>query len=237
MKRKNLRNSCKVAGVACAAAGLVSTWDVSPAGAADYSFSGQITPTTDLTSVYFLFAVGICAGGGVFSQRIANFMPANTTTAFNINFSSLPDNLGGLEGFDVFGLYDPVNGGVAMGYDPALASFVLSQDPAPSWSDTAVPVWGSPGPGYQYIGASESDVASALQLGTSIGILPLGDPFPGGISDPSAPSEFTLIDFSGASAGGTGFVVQDVPEPGSLSLLAAGTAVLSFGWLGRRKQH
>ena len=165
-------------------------------------------------------------------------MPGNTTTSFNLNFDSVPDNLGGVEGFTVLALYDTANGGVAMGYDPSLASFILSQSPAPIWDGTSVPVWGGPGgPGYQYIGSSESDVAGALQLGLSPSLAPVGNPFPSGISsDPSAPTDFTLIDFSGASSGGTGMVLQATPEPGTFTILAAASGILSFGWLSRRRR-
>jgi hypothetical protein len=53
-------------------------------------------------------------------------------------------------------------------------------------------------------------------------------------TDPLAPAAFTLIDFSGASNGGSGFAVEVVPEPASLSLMTAGTAFLLLGRFRKR---
>jgi hypothetical protein len=229
-----MRSPWKTAGVACLAAGLVSTWDTSSAQAGQYTFSGEITPANDLSDVYFLFAIGTCSpGGGVFSEKIADFLPANTTNSFNITFNSIPDGLGAGEGYTVIALYDVANGGVALGYNSNQATTILAQSPAPTWSGDFLPGANSFGGGiyYGYIGASESDVTTALQSGLAAGapLSPIGSRFPGISTYPSAPSTFTLIDYSGASNGGGGFVVEAVPEPAALSLMAAGAAFLLLG--------
>jgi hypothetical protein len=240
---KNIRSPWKTAKVACLAAGLVSTWDATSAPAAEYSFSGAITPTHDLSDVFFIFALGPCSpGGGVFSKKIADFLPANTTTPFNITLHSMPGGLGVGSGFTILALYDTVNNGVAVGYDPGQAATILAQSPAPTWDGGFLPGANSFGGGifYGYIGAGESDVSTDLQSGTYGGIsmddaktggpfAPVGSRFPGVSSDPVTSSAFTLIDFSGASNGGGGFVIETVPEPATFSFMAAGAAFLLFG--------
>jgi hypothetical protein len=222
----------KAAGMTCAAAGLISTWDTT--AEAQYNISGEITPTSNLSDVYFIFAVGICyPGGGVFDQEISSFIPANTTYNFNLSFNSIPADLP-VDGFTVLGLYDTVNGGVSIGYDSGQAANVLAESPAPDWSSPFLPISGG---SYQYVGASEADAATALEGGLSGGapLTPWGNPFPGLSTDPSNQSALTLIDFSGASNGGSGFAFQVVPEPSVVSFLAAGSALFSFGWLRRRR--
>ncbi len=200
--------------------GLVSTWDVCPAQAAQYTFSGDVTPTTSLTDVYFLFSVGSCSpGGGVFAQKISDFLPANTTTPFNVSFASIPDGLGAGEGYAIAALYDPNNGGVSLSYTPAWAASRIGGSAAPEFNAN----WRQIGGGILAF-TYESDVAAALQNGLAAGapFSPAGLPFPGTSTDPSAPSAFTLVDFSGASNGGSGTVLEVVPEPASFFPLAAG---------------
>lgn len=230
---KKLKNPLKTAGVACLAAGLVSTWDASPAHAASYEFSGEITPSTSLSDVYFLFSVGTCQpGGGVFAQEISTFLPANTVTSFDITFNSIADGLGGGDGFAIAGLYDVGNGGVSLSYDPTWATLTLEQNPAPEWNGNWLPIGGS----IEYFN-DESDVAASLQSGLAGGppFDPGQSPFPGISTDPSNPSDFTMIDFSGASYGGSGSVVEVVPEPASWCALASGAIVLFSGRFLRRR--
>jgi hypothetical protein len=227
----------KTAGATCALAGLISTWDST--AEAQYNISGAITPTSNLSDVYFIFTVGLCyPGGGTFDQEIASFIPANTTYSFNLSFDSIPAGLP-LNGFTVLGLYDTVNGGVSIGYDANQAADVLAASPAPEWNSPSLPA-GSASDGsvyYQYVGASESDAANALAGGLSGGspLTAAGNPFPGLSTDPLNPSSFALIDFSGASNGGSGYAVEVVPEPSVTAFLAAGSALFSFGWLRRRR--
>jgi hypothetical protein len=54
---------------------------------APLSFSGEISPTYNLTAVYFLLAAGPC--NPAYSKKIADFVPANTTTSFNITLNSI----------------------------------------------------------------------------------------------------------------------------------------------------
>lgn len=228
-----MHSSLKTAGAVCLVAGLVSTWDVGTAQAAPYTFTGEITPTHDLSDVYFLFSVGTCSpGGGVFAQKISDFLPANTTTPFNLSFDSIPDGLGAGYGYAIAGLYDTSNGGVSLSYDPSWAADTLAVSPAPEWNGYWLPIGGS-----IMSFAYESDVATALQSGLSTGAPfdPGQSPFPGISTDPFAPSTFTFVNFSGASNGGSGFIVEVVPEPASLSLMAAGTAFLLLGRF--RKQN
>lgn len=228
-----MKNSLKIAGAACLAAGLVSTWDVSSVQAADYTFSGEITPTHDLSAVYFLFTVGTCSpGGGVFAQKIADSLPANTTTPFDITLHSIPDGLGLGEGYTVVALYDPTNGGVALGYDSDWAASTLAISPAPEWNGYWLPIGGS-----IMSFAYESDIAASLQNGLSTGppFGPAGMPFPVISTDPLTPSTFTLVDYSAASNGGSGTIMEVVPEPSAFSLLATGAILLSFGRFFRRR--
>ena len=214
----------------CLAAGLFSTWDAVPAQAGEYTFSGEITPTSNLTNVYFLFAVGsFSPGGGVFAQQIADFAPANATTPFTISFNSIPDGLGTGEGCTVVALSDTWDGSVALGYDPTQAADVTAIIPAPMWDGYWLPA--SNGSLYYRFFVYESDVAAALlsDLATGAPFSPVGAPFPEVSTDPSNPSTFTLVDFCRASYGGSGFVVEVVPEPASFSILAAGLILYSFG--------
>jgi hypothetical protein len=232
----------KVMGVSCVAAGLVSTWDATPAQAGPYTFTGQITPANNLFDVYFLFAIGSCSpGGGTFAQKISDFIPANATYSFNLTFNSVPDGLDYGYGYAIAGLYDTNNGGVSLSYSPGWAAATLAVSPAPEWNGYWLPIGGS-----IMSFAYETDVAAALSSGTNNGVAmndarsggpfsPLGTPFPGYSTDLSAPSDFTLVNFSGAAFGGSGFVVEVVPEPSTISLLAAGIGLLSFGFFRPRK--
>lgn len=225
-------------------AGLVSTWDT-PAEAQPYTFSGQITPTQNLSDVYFLFAAGRCTPA--YSKKIADFMPANTATSFNITFNSINGSVG--DRFAIVALYDTVNGGVSLGFDPTQAQNILGQGFNGPWTH---------GYGPQGIfdgnGVDESVVVAALQSGT-YGGSSLDDSSSGGLyidpnsgtygfsdgstpffsavsTDPSAPASFTLLNFSGAAFGGSGFAYEVVPEPASCSLLLVGASLL----LVRRKR-
>ena len=244
MKTKSHR-FLKTIGTTCMAAGLVSTWET-PAGA-QISFSGEITPTHDLTAVYFIFAVGTCSpGGGVFSKKISDFLPANVTSSFNIDVTSVPANFSGQAfGFTVAALYDTPNGGVTLGYIPGQAENIVAQSPAPDWTGNALPAWSFGGQDVFYANqpATESATATALASGSYNGIslddalmggpfFPSGSPFD--FSIPGTQSDFTLVDFSSASSGGSGFAIEVVPEPTALSLLAAGTTLLAGRWLCRR---
>ncbi|MDR3457067.1 MAG: PEP-CTERM sorting domain-containing protein [Verrucomicrobiae bacterium] len=233
--KTNLRRSWKTIGAACVTAGLVSTWDT-PADAQGYSFTGSITPTHDLSDVYFIFAIGNCSGGGTYAQKISDFIAANTTDNFNLTFNNIPDGLqnNGQRGYAIAGLYDPVNGGVSLSYDANQGANLLAVSPAPSWDGYWLPT-SNDGNGYSIMSfAYEADIAAALS-GGSVPFTPLGTPFPGVSTDPSSPSSFTLINFSSPANGGGGFIVEVVPEPATISSLAIGTALLSLGWLRRRK--
>jgi hypothetical protein len=251
---ETLKASFKKAGAACLAAGLVSTWDGGTANAAQ-SFSGEITPTHDLTAVYFLFASGPCTPA--YSRKISDFVAANTTTDFYITFNSFGlDSYVG-DRFAIVALYDTVNGGVSLGFDPAAATDILATSPAPDFNGPWTIGYGSFDRYYNAGGVEEAIVAAALQTGSYNGES-LDDSHSGGLqidpnssvrfwipgepkyfsqisTDPLAPAAFTLINFSGASAGGSGFVVEVVPEPATISFLATGASLLSFGWLRRRK--
>jgi len=255
---KTSRNSLKTAGIACLAAGLVSSWDTLAEAQTiplystpepPLTFSGEITPTHDLAAVYFLFAAGPCAPA--YSKKIADFVPGNTTTDFNITLNSIYgfDDANGNEPwvgdrFSIIGVYDTANSGISLGFDPSIATGILAQSPDPDFNGP----WTA---GYTSSG-DESVIASRLLSGSYNGNS-LDDSNGGGLIDPNAgffgepkyysqistdplnPSAFTLIDFSGASAGGSGFVIEVVPEPATFSLLAAGTALLPLSWLRRRK--
>jgi hypothetical protein len=257
---KKIRSPWKTAGVAGLTAGLISTWDVGmaqtfPPGsmpAAPLTFTGEITPTHDLTAVYFLFAAGPCAPA--YSKKIADFIPANTTTDFNITLNSIyaySDANGNTvwvgDRFSVIGLYDSVNGGVSLGFDPTQGANILAESPALDFNGSWTIGYGSTG--------DESLIASRLQSGIYNGAS-LDDSSAGGLIDPNAsvlfwlpdqiayysqistdplaPAAFTLVDFSGASAGGSGFVVEVVPEPATVSFLAAGALLFSAGRFWRR---
>jgi hypothetical protein len=200
-----------------------------------------------LNAVYFLFAAGRCTAA--YSKKIADFMPANTATPFNITFHSVyqidgNDYVGNR--FSVVALYDPAGGGVSLGFDPAQARSILAQSPAPGFTGPWTCGYGPQG--WNASGVDESVVAAALQSGT-YGGASLDDSSSGGLyvdpnsgtygfsdgstpffstisTDASAPAGFTLLNFSGASAGGTGFAFEVVPEPAAWSLLAAGTTLL-----------
>ena len=251
-----MKKPWKSAGAACLAAGLVSTWDTS-ANAQSFamSFTGAITPGENLYDVYFLLAAGPCSPA--YSKLIADFIPANTTTTFDITINSIysydgvTPNVGNY--FTVMGLYDTVNGGVSLGFNPTQGANILSTSPAPDFDGPWTIGYG-PNGSYNADGVQESTVASALESGTYDG-QSLDDSSSGGLEiDPNAsvqfwlpdqvnyysqistdqnnPSDFTLVDFSGASPGGGGYAVEIVPEPSVDSLLTLG--VLSCGWLRRR---
>ena len=250
-----MKNALKTAGAACLAVGLVSTWDT-PANAQPYpsapvSFSGAITPNENLYDVYFIMAAGPCSPA--YSKLIADYIPANTTTAFNITFNSIYSYDGATPWvgnyFTVMGLYDTVNGGVSLGFNPTVGASILSQNPAPSYDNAP---WTY---GYNTT-PDESTAASILESGMYSG-QSLDDSANGGLvdpndgtyyywpspaaggsyysqisTDPNNPSGFTLIDFSSASPGGSGYAVEVVPEPSTVSLLTL--SLLSCGWLRRR---
>ena len=243
MKKKS-SSSLKVISATCVAAGLVSTWDMN--ADAQVSFSGQITPTHDLSDVYFMFAVGTC-GSVIYTKKISDFLPANTTTAFNFTMNSLPAGSPvAFEQYSILSLYDVANGNVSLSYNPYVGNNLLALGTAPTWDTTMLPSYIEYYGGLLYInvGVTEADLAADLSSGTYNGInmddaLAGGPFFPGyGSSlfsnDATAPSNFDLINFSGASDGGSGFIVEVVPEPSTLALLGAGTALLAGGWLRRR---
>ncbi len=116
-------------------------------------------------------------------------------------------------------------------------------------------------PGVLPRSTDESTVAATLESGSYLG-QPLDDSDYGGIgidpntylfqlpttpggaatetyyyptisTDPNNPSDFSLVDFSNATAAGSGYAIEVVPEPTTISLLALG--LLSCGWLRRRK--
>jgi hypothetical protein len=241
----------KVVGAACLAASLVSSWDTPvEAQAFPTTFTGEITPTSDLSEVYFLFAAGPCAPA--YSKKIADFIPGNTTTSFTITLNSIYSYDGSTpyvgSRFAILGLYNSANGGVSVGFDPNLAANILSQSPAPQFNGQWTDGFGPAG-SYDY-GVDESVVAGALQSGSyngaslndsSSGGLYIDpnagtyywDSHPGGYysqisTDPQNPAAFTLVDFSGASAGGSGYVVEVVPEPATTAFLAAGVGLFSL---------
>jgi hypothetical protein len=234
-----MKNALKTAGAACLAVGLVSTWDTPANAQVPISFSGAITPSENLYDVYFLLAGGPCAPA--YSKLIADYLPANTTTTFNITFNSV-SWVG--NNFTVVGLYDTVNRSVSLGFDPTQAASILSQNPAPGFDGPWTAGYGGNG-AYDASGVQESVVAGALESGTYDG-QSLDDSSSGGLqidpnegnyysqisTDPNNPSNFTLVDFSGASPGGSGYTVEVVPEPSAVSLLVLST--LSCGWLRRR---
>ena len=245
-----MRTSLKIKKAAFLAAGLVSTWDVCPANATQ-SFSGEITPTYDLTSVYFLFAVGPCAppNRAIYAKKISDFIPANTTMAFNITLSLAPNVVPAqYYSCGIFGLYDTVGGGVTLSYDPNQASHILAESPTPGWVGTTLPQYFN---GYgvlqvpQSYNTTEASAAAALKSGVYNGIpmddaridglSALGPPFPGTHQGELSLTPFTLINFSGAAYGGSGFIVQAVPEPKTISFLLTGATFMSLGWLRRRK--
>jgi hypothetical protein len=225
---KAARKPFKIVGTVCVAAGLISTWDA-PTAHASQSFYGEITPTHDLTAVYFLFAAGPCAPA--YSKKIADFIPANTTTAFNITLNSItPASYIG-DRFTIVALYDSVNGGVSLGFDPTQGTNILATSPAPDFNGSWTIGYGSTG--YNGSGVDESVVAAALQSGTYNGVS-LDDSQSGGLeidpnasvrywipdepkyysqisTNPSAPAAFTLINFSAAAYGGSGFILEVVP--------------------------
>jgi hypothetical protein len=206
-----------------------------------------------LSAVYFLFAAGVCVPA--YSKKIADFIPANTTTSFNITFNSIQNyGFGDAVGdrFAIVALYDA--GGVSLGFGPDQAASILGQSPAPDFQGGWTHGYG-PGGGY-HGGVAESAVASALEAGTynggtlddsSSGGLLIDpdaglfwwDAHPGGYypqisTDPLAPANFTLVNFSGASAGGSGFAVEVVPEPTSFATLTTGAILLLFSRAFRR---
>lgn len=256
VEQKDMKKSLKAASATCLAAGLISTWDA-PANAQSFpiTFTGAITPTENLSDVYFVLASGGCAPA--YNKLIANFIPANTTTTFSITFNSIYSVDGGVTPwvgnyFTVMGVYDTVNGGVSLGFDPTVGASILSQSPAPGYDNAP---WTY---GYNTT-ASESAVASILESGmyngqslddsSNGGLVDPNDgtyywwPSPGNgasyysqiSTDPNNPSDFTLVDFSGASSGGSGYAVEVVPEPTMVSLLALG--LFSYGWLRRRNAN
>ena len=250
--------SLKTTRVVCLAAGLASTWDVGMAQsfppystpASPYSFTGEITPTHDLTAVYFLFSAGPCSPA--YSKKIAAFVPGNTTTSFDITLNSIyayGDYVEAGYRFSVISLYDSVNGGVSLGFDPTIAASILGESPVPDFNGPWTSGYGSTGDESLiaarlqsgiYNGASLDDSSAGGLIDPNAGLYYISDPLPAGYysqisTDPLAPAAFTLIDFSGASSGGSGFVVEVVPEPATISYLATGAALLSFGWLRRRK--
>ncbi len=254
------RHSLHTVGAVCLAAGLISSWDT-PALAQSFSatFSGEITPAQNLSDVYFLFAAGPCAPA--YSKEIAALIPANTTTSFSITLNSIYsiDGVNPYVGnsFTVVGLYDTASGGVSLGFNQNAAADILSQSPAPGFSGPWTQGYGGPPGLYQPNGVTESEVASSLQSGTYNGAslddsssgglyidpsagLYYWESYPGGYysqisTDPLNPSTFPLVNFSGASAGGSGSVVEVVPEPATIPFFAAGLGLLSVIGLRQRK--
>ncbi|MDR3458730.1 MAG: PEP-CTERM sorting domain-containing protein [Verrucomicrobiae bacterium] len=245
-----MKDLTKAARAACLVTGLVSTWDLS--ADAQTTFNGAITPTHDLASVYFLFAGGMCAAP--YARKIADFIPGNTTTSFSVTFNSITptSNVGNY--FAILGVYDTVNGGVSLGFDPTEAAAILGQSPAPDFNGPWVY-------NTEAAAGTEASIAAELQSGIHNGasiddaanVYGLVDPnqglsmyfweTPGAgadgayfsqiSTDPANPATFTLLNFSGASAGGGGSVVEVVPEPGTLSLLAAGGLLFSARYFRR----
>ena len=210
-----MKTLSKAAKAACLVTGLVSTWDMS--ADAQTTFSGALTPTHDLSAVYFLFAGGMCAAP--YARKIADFVPGNTTTSFNITFNTItPDSYVGNH-FAVLAVYDTVNGGVSLGFDPTEAAAIMAQSPAPDFAGPWV------GNGEAAAG-TEASIADELQSGLLHGssfddaanVYGLVDPnqglsmyywqtpgagFDGAYfsqisTDPSNPATFTLLNFSSA---------------------------------------
>src|ERR1035437_2100617 len=237
---KTVRGACLVAGlVSTSNAGMAQSFPPYSTPASPLSLTGEITPSHDLTAVYFLFAAGSCSPA--YSKKIADFVPGNTTTSFNITLNSIyayGDYVWVGDRFSIIGLYDSANGGVSLGFNPTVATDILAQSPAPDFNGPWTIGYGSTGDESLiasrlqsgiYNGASLDDSSWGGLIDPNAGLYWYWDPLPAGYysqisTDPLAPAAFALIDFSGASAGGSGFVVEVVPEPATISYLATGAA-------------
>jgi hypothetical protein len=185
--------------------------------------------------VYFLISAGPCAPA--YSKKISDFLPANTTTSFTITLNSIyaiggTDYIG--DKFAIVALYDPLNGGVSLGFDSARAASILAESPAPDFTGPWTIGYGGNG-AYNPNGVEESVVADALQSGTYNGVslddsnsgglqidpntpiyntmtgaVTTGEYFPTISTNALAPAAFTLVNFSGASAGGSGNLIEVV---------------------------
>jgi hypothetical protein len=220
----------KVVGSTCLAVGLLCSWDT--AQAAQFTFTGSITPTHDLTDIYFVCSIGACQGGGTFASEIAASMPANVSTPFSVTINGVPNGLrnpGDPLNFTIASVYDPVNGGVSVAYDSNQAAALLAASPAPDWNGDFLPATNGNGSVYfQSVNISEADVATGLENGTFDSVL-IGE-YPGlaplTVTPPQL-ANFTLVDFSDASNGGTGTIVETVPEPAILvNLIPAAAAIM-----------
>jgi hypothetical protein len=216
----------KMLAVACAATGLMGTWDAAQADPT--TFSGTLTPSQDLSNVYFLFTTGACSAFD-FAAKIADHLSANVTTPYSVTMDIDPKLREGtsiFEHFMIAGIYNTTTGGVTLSYNNQAAPTLLSLKP--SWGVSGLPVFGDPGVAFDATN-SEATVAADLEAGLSatqpnVLTLPLADSV--GVSIPLSASSFTLISYSAAASAGTGTLTSVVttPEPAAaLSLFTGGT--------------
>ncbi len=189
---------------ACLTAALTTAW-AAPASAifVPTTFHAEVTPNQDLTHTYFLYSGNTSAYSVYQSATPLHDLAAGVTDAFSF------DAFTGFGGYDsesyaIIGIYDQANGGVTISLDNAVAGNAIGT--AALWSDL-------------FPATSEATIATALANDDTMILAS----FAASASDMGFLSYLgdtsTLVNFSGATDGGTAWVTV-VPEPLSLLLIA-----------------
>lgn len=231
-RKKAMRSNL---GKTAIAVGLLCTWDTPSVNADSYAFEGSITPAQTLSNAYFIFATGFC-NSVVYAHKLADAIPGGVTTplSFVMEMDAGQRHDSTLEPYGefqtIFAIYDDANDGVSIAYNSTAASKILAEIPVPEWTGSTLPIYLSnvDDVGSKNVGVTESQIATLLRTG---GITNWGGGFdffwdfpvlsPPRMANHPSVSDFTLVNFSPATNGGSLTLSEvAIPEPSSGILIA-----------------
>jgi hypothetical protein len=202
---------------ACLAVGLVTAWggaaNAGPSQSTD-EIQLTITPSNNLSHVYFLYGVNSSTLNAVTAVPLPNLVGGiSTTETFNVNHTPFAD------AFVVIGLYDETNKLLTVAMNSSEAQRINGNtDFADEFSQLAI------GPFY-----SEDAIATAMLSNDTVTIANAFENEDGIGFTVNLGDSGSLVNFSNASEGGSVSAEVIVPEPSSIELLCSGMlAILAF---------